>query len=552
MALSREVYQSLSDVVGAANISEDPAVLDSYVYPLTQTAIHLGPFFDAETPRGEAVLMPGSTAEVQAIVRICNRYKLKIKASSTFWSAMGFPSGDNTIQLDMRRMDKIIEIDEKNMFAVIEPGVIGATLQAEAMKLGLNTHITGAGSSCSPLASATAYNGAGPDCAYMGFGDENLLGLEWVMPTGEILRTGSLGSRLGWFSGEGPGPGVRGIIRGVIGTRGAMGVFTRCAVKLYPWPGPKTLPVKGTVPAYQADLPDNLRAYTLAFPDWRAWADGCHQIWDAGIGYIAHRQFNLFGRDLKGAMVKILSDPTKTLSDLEELLEDPEIKRVTKEMKRDFQIVLAGMTPRDIDWQDKALDQILADTGGWKVAAMAEKEIHDWVLLYLVRLGHKNLNLVFGGGYDGCFGMMGPPDLGTAHVEAAGQLKREWEQKGAIVAAGGDCMIGGIGGMGGGGNCMWENFAHFDPADEESTTGTCEFFDACDQYARENGLPPGMERTNAVARGADGRETPKAQREEMLSGAPQPAAFRYQRKIKEVLDPNDLGDAYYMTLDDPT
>ena len=43
-------------------------------------------------------------------------------------------------------MDRILEIDEKNMFAVIEPYVIGATLQAEVMKVGLNTHIIGAGS----------------------------------------------------------------------------------------------------------------------------------------------------------------------------------------------------------------------------------------------------------------------------------------------------------------------------------------------------------------------------------------------------------------------
>jgi len=100
------------------NISEDPAVLDSYVYPLTQTAIHMGPFFDITTPRGEAVLLPGSTGEVQAIVRICNKYRIKLKASSTFWSAQGFPSDENTIQLDMRRMDRILEIDEKNLFAV--------------------------------------------------------------------------------------------------------------------------------------------------------------------------------------------------------------------------------------------------------------------------------------------------------------------------------------------------------------------------------------------------------------------------------------------------
>ena len=550
MALSIEVYQALEDIVGRENISEDPAILDSYRYPMNHTSIHMGPFFDTFTPRGEAVLLPGSIEEVQAIIRICNRYKIKFKASSTFWGAMGYPSDENTIQLDMKRMDRILEIDEKNLFAVIEPGVIGATLQAEAMKVGLNSHIIGAGASCSPLASATSYRGFGPDSIFMGFGDENMLGLEWVMPNGDILRTGSLGCGFGWFCGEGPGPSVRGIIRGIEGAKGAMGVFTKIAIKLYPWPGPAGLPVGGTVPAYKAVLPDNFRAYTVAFPTWKAWADACYEIWDAGIGYIAHRQYNMFGRKLKGAMIRILTDPEKTLYDIEELLENPDIQKLTEEMKRDFQIVLAGMTPRDIEWQEKALDEILAVTGGWKVEAMNDPDIQKWSLLYLIRMGHKNLNLVYGGGYDGCFGLGGPPDFGTARVEEAGAFKAKWEEKGDMVDAGGDCMIGGIATIGGGGLCVWENFAHFDPHDRKSTEGTYEFFDASFKFGREKKYPPGMERINSVSRGSDGRTTPKEERKRILSASRQPTVFYYQRKIKEAFNPNNLGDAYYVTLED--
>ena len=551
MTLPREVYQTLEDIVGKNYISEDPAVLDSYIYALNQPAIHLGPYFDVYTPRGEAVLIPGSVEEVQAIVRVCNQFKVKIKASSTFWSAQGFASNDNTIQLDMRRMDRILEIDEKNMFAVIEPGVIGAVLQAEVMKRGLNTHIIGAGSSCSPLASATAYSGVGPDCHFMGCSNENMLALEWVLPNGEILRTGSLGSGDGWFCGEGLGPGVRGIVRGAFGSRGGMGIFVRCAVKLYPWPGPTQLPVEGITPAYRTKLPDNIRGYTLAFPSWKAWADACYQIWDAGIGYIVHRQYALFGRDLKAAMIKILTDPEGTLNDLEVLAEDPQIQALNEEMKRDFQIVLAGMTSRDIEWQDRVLDEILTETGGWKVVAMNDPTIADWNLLYLIRLGHKNLNLVFAGGYDGCYGFQGPPDYGTTYVEDGTEFKCEWEKKGAMVDAGGDCMIGGVGGIGGGGNCMWENFAHFDPHDRESTEGTYDFFKACTTvFAAERGLPAGMEGKNATSTGPDGRQTPKKDREKVLSASPQPLVYQYQKKIKEILDPNDLGDGYYLTLDD--
>ena len=548
MALTRESYRAFEDVVGPRNISDDPALLDSYRYPLSHTAIHLGPYYRVYTPRGEAVLLPGSTEEVQAIVKLCNKFKIKFKASSTFWSAMGYPNDENTIQLDMRRMDRVLEIDEKNMFAVIEPNVIGAVLQAEAMKVGLNIHIIGAGSSCSPLASATSFAGAGPSGMFMGGHGENMLGLEWVMPDGELLRTGSLGAGLGWFCGEGPGPSVRSIIRGGLGTQGALGVFTKIAIKLFPWPGPARLPVEGIVPAYKVPMPDNFRTYTLSFPTWQAWADACYKIWDAEIGYIGHRQFSMFGRDLKWAMVKILTDPTKTLYDLEELMQDPEVVRITEDMKRDFQLVLAGMTLRDIDWQDKALDEILAETGGWKPAAMLDPDITDWSFLYLVRLGHKNLNLVYGGGYDGCFGLQGNPDFGTQYIEEVTEFKRQWEEKGNIAAAGGDCAMGGIGVMGGGGATVWENFAHFDPHDKASTEGTLEFFNASSAYGVKRGWGPGMEKQNDSARWTDGKTTPKEIRDKLLSGG-QSSVFRYQRRIKETFDPNDLGDTYYRTLE---
>jgi len=550
MTLPRNIFTALEDIVGTANISDDPAVLDSYRYSLAHTAIHLGPFYNTFTPRGEAVLMPGSTEEVQAIVKLCNKYKIKFKASSTFWSAQGYPSEEGAIQLDMRRMDRILEIDEKNMYAVVEPGVIAATLQAETMKVGLNTHIAGSGCSCSVLASATSYFGSGPGNLYGGWFYDNLLGMEWVMPTGEIFRIGSLGSDCGWFCGEGPGPSMKGTARGFLGAKGDMGVFTKCAVKLFAWPGPASLPVEGTIPAYRANLPDNFKAYTLAFPSWKAWADAVYAIWDAGIGYLGHRQFNMFGRDLKFAMVKILTDPTKTLGDLEELLQDPQVKEVTEQSQRDFQLVLVGMTPRDMAWQEKALDEIMSRTGGWKVEAMNAPEIHDWALLYLLRLGHKNLNLVFGGSYDGCFGFPGSADFGASNAEEAGQFKKEWEKRGAVVEAGGDCMMGPIGGQGGGGTCLWENFTCFDPHDQFSTEETLEFFDAATDLGLKRGWGVGMEKWNSVARGPDGKTTPKEERDKMHLANPQPNIFRYQHKVREALNPNNLGDEYFETLDD--
>ena len=102
--------------------------------------------------RFEAVTLPKNTGEVQAIVKLCNRYKIQFKASSTGWGHMCDPSSSGVIKIDLRRMDRILEINEKNMYAVVEPYVIGAQLQAELMKRGLNYNVTGADSNCSALA----------------------------------------------------------------------------------------------------------------------------------------------------------------------------------------------------------------------------------------------------------------------------------------------------------------------------------------------------------------------------------------------------------------
>ncbi len=165
--LPREAYQALEDIVGADNITEEPAILDSYAFQRNSELIGRPSRFMF---RPAAAILPGNTEEVQAIVKTCNRYHMKYKAYSTGWSSYSVPSTEGVLQIDMRRMDRILEIDEQNMFAVVEPYVTGAQLQAEAMKVGLNCHMIGAGCSCAPLASATSFLGNGPDSISMGGG----------------------------------------------------------------------------------------------------------------------------------------------------------------------------------------------------------------------------------------------------------------------------------------------------------------------------------------------------------------------------------------------
>ena len=89
------------------------------------------------------------------------------------------------------------------------------------------------------------------------------------------------------------------------------------------------------------------------------------------------------------------------------------------------------MTPRDMEWQEESLDQILSETGGWKVAVSPERA--QWILLYFIRLGHKGLNHFTGGTFDSALGLFGPPNFGIQHIEEMVQFRKDWEKKGALA-----------------------------------------------------------------------------------------------------------------------
>ena len=544
MALLREVYESLQDIVGPDNITEEPATLDSYAYQwmaeLVPDVTGGSKFFD----RPEAVLVPGSAEEVQAIVKACNRYKLKFHVFSTGWGPWAAAPSKGQILLDLRRMNRILEIDEQNMFAVVEPYVVAAQLQAEAMKKGLNNHISGAGAGTSVLANACCFQGGGPDVMYFSSPQDSILSIEWVMPTGEILRTGSLGSGLGWFCAEGPGPSTQGVIRGALGGSGGWGVVTKIAIRLVHWPGPETLPVEGTVPSYQAQLPGDLfRAAFPAFPSWQDFADAIYRIYDSEIGYIAHRQFVMWGDELQAAFLNIVTDPTRQLCDLEELLEKPEIQKLTEEMRRCFQFILVGMTPRDLAYQQKVLDHILRETGGWNIAFVDEPGIQQYVLLFMIRLCFKNLNFTATGGFVDTYNSVATPDVwASGEIEAGKALLKKYAGR---IADAGDQAMGPIGGQGGGGVTGWEDFVFYDPYDPDSTKAAAEVSDEGDRLKAQLGRPPGG-MLLGLARATHADVEVRAKK---LSKAPE---YRWQRKLKELLDPNGVGSGNYFWAEEPS
>ena len=420
--ISDEAYKELEEAVGPENVSREPAVLEGYAWQ---------PFLNDDPAlwiiRPAAAVLPSTTAEVQALVRICNRHGLKFKALSTGWGAASGPTTDDVVQLDMRRMDRILEIDERNMIAVVEPYVSGAQLQAETMRLGLNTHIIGAGPSCSPLASATSMSGVGHDCIYMSYSGRNVMGVEWVLPDGEVLRLGTPGSGLGWFSGDGPGPSLRGIMRGSLGALSGLGVFTKCAVKLYNWPGPARLQSRGLVLDSEVEMPEHMRFYMIFFPGPREFADAMYKIGESEIGYAAVR--------IAPVAYTALMMPHSGMN----ILNTTALRSILAEtLAYPLTFVLAGSSEEEIAFQEAVLKQIVLDEQGVLLDVNKMGPLAAFMPLNFLRVSIIPLAFRPGGLFGTCLDGNDTLDTQMKWVDAIAEAKQEFMERECIMEDGGN------------------------------------------------------------------------------------------------------------------
>jgi glycolate oxidase len=512
MALRREIYKLFENVVGSENISDEPAVLQSYMYQ---------PFGSKEGVWAEispeAVILPASTEEVVAIAKICNRYGIVFKPMSTGWGLHNLPGVEGAVSLDLRRMNRILEIDEKNMYAVVEPHVICMQLQVEAMKKGLNCHIIGAGSNTSVLASATSVVGYGPDGLSMGFSGRNLLGVEWVLPTGDVLKLGSLGADAGWFCGDGPGPSLRGIMRGWEGAWGGLGVFTKCAVKLFHWNGPPALEMKRTQPNYVLKEPvKNMKVALFSFPTIEKLAEAALQLGEAEIGWFVSRLSPSFvGLQMASGANYVATWNTGMLQEL---------------LKYGFLFVIFANSEGEFDYQQKVLAQILADTGGQISPISETREMQELTATAVIKVDEVTRSCFrTTGGFNTSFGAMDTVDLAMNQIKAGRVLKDKYIRKGVIMDDGGDnsaTLVFDQGHM-----AYTEMLLMYDHHDRESSEGAYEYLTESNQAMLDKKLGTPIFQVSQVGQGKHG-----------MFGA---ACFNYDkwlRKIKKEFDPNNACD----------
>ena len=415
MVLKKEVYRALEDVLGPENISEDPVILDSYAWRMNP-----GPEGHKFMPRFEAVTLPKTTGEVQAIVKLCNRFKVQYKASSTGWGVYNDPPGPGVVKIDLRRMNRILEINEKNMYAVVEPYVIFAQLQAELMKRGLNCNVTGAGSNCSALPLAAHVN-LGHLSISGSYGERNQLALEWVTPDGEIVSFGSLGSLGEWFCGDGPGPSLRGIIRGNTQPLGGLGVFTKAGFKVYHWPGPAAFPTGGVSPYYvPSPMPSYFMVRYLSFPSLEQLIEAVRKTGESEIGFI------LMGFNpamVAANMATSNEEDLKLYKQFSEAVQGP-----------GCMLIMAGNSPNDFEYKKGALQQIIVETDAKSLEPIEDPDAGGSLIWRCVRVTSSIRETCRA--YGSLGGEVGGTDvfsLMANHIRASGGIKQKFIDRDAIL-----------------------------------------------------------------------------------------------------------------------
>jgi glycolate dehydrogenase FAD-linked subunit len=170
-----------------------------------------------------AVVLPRSTEQVQAVVRICDRHRIPFVArgSGTGLSGGALPA-EGGIVISFARMNRILEIDIPNRRVVVEPGVINSHVTDAVAAHGYFYAPDPSSQTACTIGGNVAENAGGAHCLKYGFTTTHVLGMEVVLPSGELVRFGSAAP-------DAPGYDLTGVF---VGSEGTLGVATRIILRI--------------------------------------------------------------------------------------------------------------------------------------------------------------------------------------------------------------------------------------------------------------------------------------------------------------------------------
>lgn len=211
------IISDLKKIVGENYVFADEENLERYGRDETE---------DLYKP--EVVVKPGNTAEVASILQLANKQMIPVtpRAAGTGLSGGALPVHGGII-LSIERFNRIIEIDELNLQATVEPGVINEVFQNAVKEKGLFYPPDPASKGSCFLGGNVAESSGGPKCVKYGTTKDYILNLEVVLPTGEIIITGAntLKNSTGYN-----------LTQLMVGSEGTLGIVTKIFVKLIPLP----------------------------------------------------------------------------------------------------------------------------------------------------------------------------------------------------------------------------------------------------------------------------------------------------------------------------
>ncbi len=215
------IRQTLLDIVGEKWFLDDKEDLIAYSYDAT-------PLYQSLP---DAVVMPGSTAEVQQIVKLANEHDIKLitRGSGTNLCGGTVPVGGGLVVV-MTRMNQILEIDEDNLTVTFQPGVITGHLHQAVEALGLFYPPDPSSLRISTLGGNISECSGGLRGLKYGVTKDYIIGLELVLPNGEMIRTGGKSAK-----------DVAGydLTKLFVGAEGTLGIITEATAKLIPLPETK-------------------------------------------------------------------------------------------------------------------------------------------------------------------------------------------------------------------------------------------------------------------------------------------------------------------------
>jgi alkyldihydroxyacetonephosphate synthase len=187
--LSEMIRSELGEIVGSDFVSVEES--DKFIYStdwawMPQMWLDRG--MQLRPP--DYIVHPGSAQEISEILEVANKYRIPVipwgGGSGTQGGALPIFGG---ILLDMKRMDKIIAIDEKSLTVTAQAGIIIAQLEWALNEKGFMLPHYAASSNCATLGGALAPRGTGTLSTKYGKAEDMLLSMQIVLPTGEIIRT---------------------------------------------------------------------------------------------------------------------------------------------------------------------------------------------------------------------------------------------------------------------------------------------------------------------------------------------------------------------------